>query len=722
MRTVVFVVTIALVSLATGPAAAGPGGRDRTGHEEGGPDLMHGPYQYPPTDRIPVTDDHHGTPITDPYRWLEQADDPTVQTWTDEQERLTHAIIDGLPQKAWLERRFGELWRYDDESTPMRVYDGERLFSWTKKKNEEKWAYVTRGRDGAEPEVLLDPNAWPSHDQLAGTWPSRDGRYVAFGTAHGGDENPVIQVMVTQTREILPDRLRGWKQAVSSWLPDGSGFFYSCKPCAGEVPAGEHEYWHQTWFHRLGTGPGEDVQVFADEAVKETWNSVWVTEDGCYTVYERSLFTVNDVWFKRTGSNDPLTPLATGMKAEFGVDFVGDTILITTDEDAPRKMVYVTDVAHPEREAWRVWLPQPERDKLNGIGCVAGHVYASFMHDAYTLVKIYDLDGTYLREVPFPTIGTGGVGGYWARPDVWVSFSSFTFPGTTYRYDFDADRLDVYHEFPVPVDTSNMAAQQVWFTSKDGTRVPMFLVHRKDVVLDGENPTLLYGYGGFDVSLRPSFATTWLVWLEAGGVFAMANLRGGGEFGRAWHEAGMREHKQDVFDDFIAAAEWLVDNHWTRPQKLAIRGGSNGGLLVGACMVQRPELFRAVACEVPLLDMVNYHEFGLANIWAEEYGSSADPEQFAYLLAYSPYHNVADGTRYPAFLCTGSENDARVDPLHARKMVARLQAADPDGGPHLLLVRRASGHGGGVTVSTQIVQTAEVGAFLMACLGMSAPR
>ena len=260
-----------------------------------------------------------------------------------------------------------------------------------------------------------------------------------------------------------------------------------------------------------------------------------------------------------------------------------------------------------------------------------------------------------------------------------MSFSSFTFPPTTYKYHLDRDELEVYHEFPVQVDTQNMTAQQVWFTSKDGTRVPMFVVHRKDVVLDGNNPTLLTGYGGFDVSMRPGFSTTYLVWLEAGGVLAVANLRGGGEFGREWHEAGMKEKKQNCFDDFIAAAEWLIANGWTSPAKLAIRGGSNGGLLVGACLVQRPDLFRAVLCEVPLLDMVNYHRFGLANIWAEEYGSSDDPAQFAYLRAYSPYHNLVAGRSYPAFLCTGSENDARVDPLHARKMVARLQELDPRG-------------------------------------------
>jgi prolyl oligopeptidase len=701
------VVAAALSSLATAPKES--------------PSLLHGPYHYPPTAQVSTTTDYHGTAIEDPFRWLENARDPAVQSWTDEQEALTRAFIGDLPQRPWLAQRFGELWRYDDESVPRRVLQGERLFYSTKQKDQEKWAFVTRARAGAEPRVLLDPNTWPAADQLAGAWPSRDGTHLAFGTAHGGDENPVVAVMVVETGEILPDRLRGWKQSVTSWLPDGSGFYYSCKPREGEVPAGEHEYWHQTWLHRLGTDPAQDVKVFGDDERKETWNSVYCTEDGRYEVFVRGLFNANDVWFRRAGTADPLTPLAEGLRAEHDVEFVGDTILITTDADAPRRLVYVTDAAHPGREHWRVWLPQHPRDNLLSVAAIAGRVYVTYLHDAYTLVQIFDLGGTYLRDLPLPTIGSAGVGGYWSHADVWVGFSSFTFPPTTYQYDFARDELVVYHEFPLRVDTSGVVADQVWFTSKDGTQVPMFLVHRRDAVRDGDRPTLLTGYGGFDVSQRPAFATSYLVWLEAGGVLAVANLRGGGEFGREWHEGAMREKKQNCFDDFLAAAEWLIANRWTRPARLAIRGGSNGGLLVGACLAQRPELFQAVVCQVPLLDMVNYHQFGLANIWAEEYGSSDDPDQFQYLLAYSPYHNLRAGVAYPAFLCTGSENDARVDPLHARKMVARLQSLDDAGGPHLLLVRRESGHGGGTTITTQIEQTVEVTAFLMERLGMSAP-
>jgi len=447
-----------------------------------------------------------------------------------------------------------------------------------------------------------------------------------------------------------------------------------------------------------------------------------VTEDGKYTTYYRSLFNANDLYFHKTGSDDPLITLAAGMENEYGALFVEDKILITTNEGAPRKMVYITDVDNPERENWEVFLPEHDKDKLLGLSGIDGRLYATYSHNAYTIVKIYDLDGELLRDLPLPTIGSGGAGGRWSQPEVWVYFSSFGYPSTTFKYHFDENELEVYRKFPVEVDVADVVADQVWYDSMDGTPISMFIVHDKRMKLDGTNPCLLTGYGGFDVSMRPRFSTSALVWLEAGGIFAMPNLRGGGEYGREWHEAGMLEKKQNVFDDFIAAAEFLIGKDYTSSEKLAIRGGSNGGLLVGAATVQRPELFRVVDCGVPLLDMVTYHRFGLANIWAEEYGSSDDPEQFKYLLEYSPYQNVKDGVKYPAFLVTGSENDARVDPLHARKMAARLQAANEGGGPVCLLIRDASGHGGGTTITTKIDQQAQEAAFLMHFLGMEAPE
>jgi len=678
-------------------------------------------FDYPETEKRPVTNDYHGTKIVDNYRWLEDAEDPEVIAWTEEQEKFTHSIIDRCPQKEWIVKRLNELWRYDDESVPRRVLRGERLFYWAKKKEDEKWVYMTRAQEGAEPQVVLDPNQWDETETLHGVAPSRDGKYVAFGKAQGGDENPVIRIMVTETGEILPDQLRGWKQYVNAWLPDNSGFYYACKPLEGEAPEGEHDYWHAAWFHRLGTPAEEDVKVFWHDEVKEYWHGVEVSEEGKYEFYYRSLFNAQEVFYRPTGSTEELVPLAEGLDAEYAISLVDGKLLIHTDKDAPRKMVYITDLDKPQREHWREFIPEHPKDKLNYIAPIAGHLYASYTHNAYHLVKIFDLEGNHLRDLPFPTIGVGGVSGYWSLPEIWVHFSSFSYPATVFKYHFEKDELEVYHEFPVEVDVSDVVADQVWYESRDGTPVSMFIVHREGIELDGNNPTMLGGYGGFDVSMMPRFSTRVVLWLEAGGIYAVPNLRGGGEYGREWHEAGMLEKKQNVFDDFIAAAKYLIEKGWTSPEKLAIRGGSNGGLLVGAATVQRPDLFKVVYCGVPLLDMVNYHTFGLANIWAEEYGNSDDPEQFKYLFAYSPYHNVTEGVEYPAFLVTGSENDARVDPLHARKMTARLQGADAGGGPVLLLVRRASGHGGGTTISTQIEQHAEIYAYLMDRIGMEKP-
>jgi prolyl oligopeptidase len=672
---------------------------------------------YPETKQVPVTDNYHGTEITDNYRWLENPEDPEVISWTAAQEVLTHRLIDRLPQQPWLIERFNTLRRYDGEDPPKSVIEGDRTFVYTKKKDQEKWVYNTQANADAPREVLIDPNEWEATETLAYPVPSRDGKYVAFGIAHGGDENPIYHVMVTETGEILPDSLLGWKQYVTSWLPDNSGFYYYAKPLSGQVPEGEEYYWPSAYLHKLGTPVSEDEKVFWHDEIKEYWHTVSVSEDGRYQIYERSLFNSNEVFFKPFGYKKPI-PLATGFEAEYSVDFIDGKILIKTDHEAPLYKVYITDVNRPQRKYWRELIPEREKDKLERLYGIGGRLYAIYQHNAYSQVKIFDLSGNLLREIEFPTLGTVSLSGLWSKPDVWIEFESYTYPNTIFKYDFDQDSLILHWSYPVEIDFDQYATEQVWYDSKDGTPVSMFLVHHKDLKRDGNNSTLLNGYGGFNISIRPRFSTSWVVWLETGGMVALPNLRGGGEYGREWHEAGMLERKQNVFDDFIGAAEWLIENDYTRREKLAIRGGSNGGLLVGASAVQRPDLYKAVLCLVPLLDMVNYHTFGLANIWSEEYGSSEDPEQFAYIHAYSPYHNVVDGTAYPAMLITGSENDARVVPAHARKMVARLQSADPHGEPILLLQRKASGHGGGTTLSKKIEQNAQTWAFLMDQLGM----
>ncbi len=700
-RKLIFVVSIATLTL----GEVGCSGKYKRGN-------------YPLNEKIPVVDTLHGTVIIDNYRWLEDSNDPKVQEWTKKQEKLTHLIIDPLPQRERLIRRLTQLSKYDDEGIPLKVLDGERIFFRTKKKEDELWVYNTKENDSSKTVELLNPNKWGPTETLDLTAPSRDGKYLAFGKAKGGNENPVIRIMEVSTKKILSDTLKGWRQGDVSWLPDNSGFFYSANPRKGKVSKGEEHYWNSVYSHKLGTQGFEDKKVFYHDKVKEYFHGASVSEDGNYILFYRYQFSKNEVYFKRVGCGEPPIPLAKGFDAGYSVEVIEDKFFIKTDKDAPKGKVYATNIDKPERENWKEFIPET-KDRLLYIRGIAGHIYAVYSHNAMTKIKIYSLEGEYLRDLPLPAIGSASVWGYWSKEVVWVGFSSFTYPATTYKYDFAGDKLELYHKLPIDIDVSNYTTEQVWYSSKDGTRVSMFLVHCKDLKRNGENPTLLTGYGGFEVSITPRFSTNYIVWLEAGGVLAIPNLRGGGEYGRKWHEAGMRENKQNVFDDFIKAAEWLIKNKYTKPEKLAISGGSNGGLLVGAVMVQRPELFKVVNCAVPLLDMIRYHKFGYANIWSTEYGNSENPEQFKYLYKYSPYHNVVDGTKYPAALITGSENDARVDPLHARKMVARLEEANPNGKPILLLIRKSSGHAGGTTISSRIEQRSEEMAFLMDQLGMN---
>ncbi len=676
--------------------------------------------QYPETPKIAVKDTLHGTVITDNYRWLEHGKNPEVIKWEEEQEKYTRSILDSLPQRKKLVKRFNELWRYDDIGKPSKVLNGERIFLWEKRKDDEKWRILTKENEDAEFEVLIDPNLWDPKESLHGTSSSRDGRYYAFGKSVGGDENPVVRIIEVETKRILPDTLRGRKQYVSSWLPDNSGFYYSAGPLKGEVPPGEENYWGSIYFHKLGTSADEDEKIYYSKDKKEMHHGVWISECGKYTVFYRGFFRKNEIYFKHFGEEE-LIPIATGFDASYFVDIVDDKILIKTDKDAPNGKVYITDVDHPQREFWQEFL-LGQKDKLHYVNAIAGHVYAVYQHNAYTVIKIYSLEGDYIRDLSFPTLGTGYVSGYWSQDDIWVNFSSFTYPSVTYKYDFQNDNLDIYKEFPLEIDVEDFTAEQVWYHSKDGTPVSMFLVHRKDLEKNGNNPVKLSGYGGFNYSQTPFFSTTSIVWLEAGGMLAIPNLRGGGEYGEKWHEAGMKENKQNVFDDFIAAAKWLIENEYTNPEKLAISGGSNGGLLVGAVTVQRPELFKVVNCAVPLLDMIRYHKFGPARYWIDEYGSADNPEQFKYLYKYSPYHNIVDDTNYPAIIISAGENDARVDPFHSRKMVARMQNANPNVEPILLLLEKDSGHGGGTTLSMQIERTADTWAFLMNMLGMKIPE
>ncbi|MBU1881530.1 hypothetical protein KKA08_05805, partial [bacterium] len=424
-----------------------------------------GGFKYPETAKLPVTDNYHGTEITDNYRWLEDGAAPEVAAWVAAQEKLTHKMLDHLPQKQWLIDHYNKMLRVDDEGVPRSLPDGDRMFKYTKAADQDKWVYNTKSDCNAAWKVLIDPNAWEETETLAGPVPSRDGNYLAYGVAHGGDENPIYRVMNLETGEHLPDSLLGWKQYVTSWLPDNSGFYYSAKPLAGDVPEGEEYYWPSAYFHELGTPATEDKKVFSHDEVKEYWHNVSISEEGQWEIYSRSLFNVNEVYMKAVGSKQDPIPLATGMDAEYSVDIVGNQILIKTDATAPLFMVYKTDVKKPQRKYWEEFIPQHEKDKLKSINPIGGHIYALYEHNAYSLIRIYDLKGNNLREIELPMIGSASVSGLWSRPDVWVTFKSYTYPKTIFRYSFKKDELEEYWRYPTDIQFEDFVTEQVWYPS-----------------------------------------------------------------------------------------------------------------------------------------------------------------------------------------------------------------------------------------------------------------
>ena len=667
-----------------------------------------------------VVEELHGVAVADPYRWMEDASRHDVLSWTASENARYEALTDPLPQRAWLYERFQSLWRYDDESVVTPCLTSDRETSWTKAADQDKWVGRMRENPDDAWRVIIDPNTWEDTATLAFFVPSPDCSLAAFAVAHAGDEDPRIGLMDLVTGDLLDDRVNGWRHESVSWQHDSSGFFYSAKPLAEEVAVeGDHNYWHRAWYHTVGTGVEEDQLILHDEEVRETWHGAWISEDGQWQLRSRGLFNSGRVWLGENRPDAEMVPMTDHMDFEYSVDVVEGRAFITTDWDAPNYRVMVADAGAPQQESWTELIPASD-DKLSYINLVDGHLYAVYQHNAATRIEVFTLDGEKLHTIPLPTVGSAGVSGLWSKPGVQVSFSSFASPAATYSYDAEANALSMLKPSAMDVDTSQLGVEQVWYPSADGTEVSMFLIRRTDAT--GPVPTLLTGYGGFNISMTPRFSTRNLVWLEAGGAVAIPNLRGGGEYGRAWHEAGMREKKQNVFDDFIAAAAYLRDNNLA--DKVAIAGGSNGGLLVSAVVTQRPELFDAVLCQVPLADMVRFHRFGIANIWTEEYGSAEDPEMFPHIYAYSPVHNVVEGTDYPAILVTGSENDARTDPVHARKFMAAAQWADADHGteePILLYIQKDSGHGGAVTTDQQADQRSRHHGFLMSQLGLEAP-
>ncbi len=687
----------------------------------------------PESPREVVVDEYHGTKVEDPYRWLEgglllQESDPAgakeldqrVGEWTDAQNAYTRRVLDNLPGRAALEQRIGELMKVDSIGAPQSY--GNRYFNRERRGDQNQSVlYLREGLDG-QPRVLLDPNALDDKGLVSLDWtaPNHDGTLMAFGLSYAGNELPVLYVMDVDSGKWLAEEIPNRAGGVS-WLPDSSGFLYECLADPADP------YSARIKFHTLGTHHRQDPILF--EQFDQTWGpGAWLSRDGRWMMLIYWTGTnSNDIWvidfdkWRRTGKFER-TEIAIGQKATFSGAVYGDTLYMQTTLDAPNSCVYAVDLNHPGRDNWRLVIPERKDAVLEGVGTARGMLVASYNSKAHSRLERFDLNGKPLGEIHLPGLGSAGVVTNDDRTEAFITYSSFNEPQSIYLTDLASDNRELWARPDVPVDPSLVEVKQVTYTSKDGTPVTMFIVHRKGLKLDGSNPTLLTGYGGFNISMTPYFSATMFPWFEAGGVMALPNLRGGGEYGDDWHKAGMLEKKQNVFDDFIAAGEWLVSNRYTSPDRLAIAGGSNGGLLTGAMAVQRPDLFRAVICAVPLLDMLRYQHFLMARYWVPEYGSAESPEQFPFIAAYSPYQNIRKGVKYPAILFTAGENDARVHPLHARKMAAAMQAAtaaSPTERPILLWVDREAGHGSGKPLSARIREVVDQRLFVMWQLGVT---
>jgi len=675
----------------------------------------------PPVARVDtVVDTLHGTPIPDPYRWLENWDNPETQEWTFAQDAYTRSTLAKLPGRDHIHQRLADLLSigYMSAATPR----GGRYF-YTKREGEKNQPilYMREGLKGA-PKAIVDPNELSATGIVALDWwyPSRDGRLLAYGVSQSGSEISTLHVLDTDTGVDQPDEIPYTRAADLSWDIDNGGFYYTRYPTPGTVPDGEEAYHRQVFHHRLGLDPADDELIWGEGRDMQEWPGVTLSPDGRYLLVEVYIGTSQTELYLRdlSAENSRFDTLAAGLEAVFHGMFLGDELFIHTNYNAPQFQILKTKPASPAMSGWDVAVPEG-KSVLETVTVAGNRLALHYLEKASSRLRAYDPQSGKVEEITLPALGTvAEVGGDPSGNEIFYVFSSYFIPPTSYRYDVAAKTSDVFDAVKADIDSSPYEVEQVTYNSKDGTPVTMFLVHKKDIQKNSNNPTLLYGYGGFSSPITPGFQRNIYLWLEEGGIYAAANLRGGGEYGEEWHEAGMLAKKQNVYDDFIAAGEWLIAQKYTSTQKLAIMGGSNGGLLVGAVLVQRPDLFSAVVCSRPLLDMIRYQKFLIAKLWIPEYGSSDNPDQFKYLLAYSPYQNVKPGTAYPATLILTADTDTRVDPLHARKMAARLQAATSSDKPILLWVEKDAGHGQGAPLDKIIEEYTDIWSFVMWQLGM----
>ena len=666
-----------------------------------------------------IFDDYFGTLVADPYRWLE--DDLSAETadWVARQNAVTFDFLAQIPFREALKSRLETLWNYEKISAPFK--EGEFIYFY---KNDglqnQSVLYRQRGENGA-PEVFLDPNTFSEGGttSLAGIDFSEDGSLLAYAISEGGSDWRKIIIMNAESKEILEDTLIDVKFSGISWKGN-EGFYYSSydRPKGSELSAMTDK--HKLYYHQLGTPQSKDILVFGGEKTPRRYIGGYVSEDQKYLIISAAISTTgNELYIQDLSKpNNPIVPIVNNFDHSHSILHTqGSQLFITTNLDAPNRKIVVADVAKPTPENWRDLLPENEMPL--SASTAGGYIFASYLKDATSQIIQYDLSGNKVREIELPAVGSaGGFGAKMQDSVLYYSFTNYVYPSTLFKLHIADGKSELYRRPDVKFNPEEYTSEQIFYTSKDGTKVPMIITHRKDLQKNGKNPTILYGYGGFNISLTPSFSIALVAFLEQGGVYAVPNLRGGGEYGKAWHDGGRQMKKQNVFDDFIAAGEYLVDNQYTSPQYLAIRGGSNGGLLVGACMAQRPDLFQVALPAVGVMDMLRYHTFTAGAGWAYDYGTSADSkEMFEYLYKYSPVHALKEGTNYPATLVTTADHDDRVVPAHSFKFAARLQATTTGDRPALIRIDTKAGHGAGKPTSMIIQEQADIFAFTLYNMG-----
>ncbi|MEP7212753.1 MAG: prolyl oligopeptidase family serine peptidase [Acidobacteriota bacterium] len=682
-------------------------------------------FDYPKPRKADQTDDYHGTKVADPYRWMEDTDSAETKSWIEAENKLTGSYLATIPEREKIKARLTQLWNYERYSSPSKVGN---YYIYSKNDGLQNQSVLYKATSINDPgEVFFDPNKLSADGTaaLGGSSFTDDGKLWAYGVATAGSDRTEWKVMDVATGKLLSDTLSPNRQGGIAWLKDNSGFFYSSYP---EVEKGSelknNTFFQKFYFHKLGTPQSQDKVVYERPDDKEYFIGGQVTEDGKWLVISvgKGTSPKNMVYFKDLSKADsPIEPIIDTLKANYS--FIGNDgalFYFQTDDKAARSQVVAVNVLARQFDwnNWKVIVPE-SAETLGGVDFINDQFVLNYLKDAYTKIKIVDRNGKFVRSVDLPGIGSaGGFNGKRFDTETFYSYSSYNARPTIYRYDMKTGKSTLFRQAKVGFDTSAFEVKQVFYPSKDGTKIPMFLVYKKGIKLDGNNPTLLYGYGGFNISLTPGFSVSRLVWAEMGGVFAVANLRGGGEYGEAWHEAGTKLKKQNVFDDFIAAGEWLIANKYTSNKKLAIEGGSNGGLLVGAVLNQRPDLFAAALPAVGVMDMIRFPKFTIGWAWTSDYGSPDNADEFGAIYKYSPYHNVKPGTKFPAVMVTTADHDDRVFPAHSFKYAAAMQAAQAGDAPVLIRIETKAGHGAGKPTAKVIEEQADIYGFLVRNLDM----